>query len=149
MREKARKQVDYSDFRHEPDETMLMLASMKNDNRSWRMIADSLSDDQSSVSPALVRKVTLGLCKSRKVETALGLIDATVEITPCECGEVHTFKTCGKKRRVEKKVDRMAARLTVEEGRQCRTELRSIGYASITDFWRDVANGVFDLRWFE
>ncbi len=47
------------------------------------------------------------------------------------------------------KVDRMAARLTVEEGRQCRTKLRSIGYASITDFWRDVANGVLDLRWFE
>ena len=49
---------------------MSKLAAIKNGGRTWQQIADDLGD---GISPAMVWKVARGLCKSRKVEIALGV----------------------------------------------------------------------------
>jgi len=78
--------IEPDDLKREPDEVMLLLISKKNDNQTWDMIAEELTNASSrytQVSPALVRKVALGICKSPKIEAALGLREemATVPIS--------------------------------------------------------------------
>ena len=80
LKRRPRTLVEIGDLVREPDETMLTLISMKNDGRSWQMIADSISTEYTKVSDALVRKVALGLCKSPKIEMALGLRDEVVTV---------------------------------------------------------------------
>jgi len=62
------------------DEVMALLISMKNDNQSWQMIADKISTKHTTISAPLVRKVALGLCKSPKIEAALGLREETATV---------------------------------------------------------------------
>lgn len=81
LKRRPRKMVENGDLAREPDEAMLMLISMKNDNRTWQMIAESLTTEYRHISDALVRKVALGLCKSPRVEMALGLRDEMVTVS--------------------------------------------------------------------
>ena len=77
---RPRTTIGIDDISREPDEVMRMLISMKNDNRSWDMLAASLTTEHTKVSAPLVRKVALGLCKSPRVEAALGLREETITI---------------------------------------------------------------------
>ena len=61
------------------------------------------------VSGALARKVALGECRSRKVRAALGIR--------------------------KESVDRLAARVTLKQGRAIREEMARRGYGSVTDYW--------------
>jgi hypothetical protein len=42
-----------------------------------------------------------------------------------------------KRRKRRQRVDRMAARLSPEEGQRLRSHLKSLGYESVTDYWLD------------
>lgn len=84
----------YLDPTKEVTETMLVLAQLKNEGRSWRSLADEINDRVTGkpFTHTLVRNVTLGLCKSPRIDYALGIREAPppVEVTPClECGKVH------------------------------------------------------------
>jgi DNA-binding phage protein len=65
-----------------------------------------------------------------------GIKQHLVEIEPCpQCGEVHKLKHCNKRRKRRQRVDRMAARLSPEDGARLRSHLKSLGYESVTDYW--------------
>lgn len=141
---RKRKNVSYDDFKSKPDETMILLSNMKNDGRSWR---DIEAEFDYQFSHNLIRKVALGECKSNLLSVALGVSEApkTVNIEPCsECGEVHKLKHCNKKRPAIS-VDRMAARLSREDGNKARKIIHDLGFNSITDFWLDLID--HDENW--
>jgi len=77
---RRRKMIEGPEIVTEIDEVMSLLISMKNDNRSWQMIADELGTKHTKISSALARKVALGLCKSEKVEAILGLREETATV---------------------------------------------------------------------
>lgn len=62
-------------FQGIPTYPMQLLIEMKNSGMSWREIGTKLG-----VSGALAWKVTKGICKSNKIETALGLAEPIVEV---------------------------------------------------------------------
>lgn len=72
---RRRREVSYADFVTAPTETMLLLAHLKNQGHSWRTLADEVNYRISgrTISHALIRRVTLGHCKSQRVDEALGL----------------------------------------------------------------------------
>lgn len=119
IRGRRREWVSYDDFVKPPTETMIMLANMKNDNHSWRSLADELNHGKEGVKigPSLVRRVALGLCTSSRIDYALGIRQAPppVEVTPCpDCGKVHKLrKACNPARKRGKR--RFAFSLTDEE----------------------------------
>ena len=77
---RPRKTIGIEDVTGEIDEVMTLLISMKNDNQSYDMIAESLTTEHTIVSAPLVRKVALGLCRSPKIEAALGLREETATV---------------------------------------------------------------------
>ena len=92
--------VTESDFVDEPNEAMLILAHIKNNEcLSWRQLAEEYLPN---FSHAYVRKVTLGEAKSEAVEIALGIKPKppeTVPVEPCSvCGEAHTVPWCTKEK---------------------------------------------------
>lgn len=83
-----------------PSKTMLILISKKNSDKSWRMIADEISNERISITPSLARKVALGYCKSRKIDMALGIIEEEVIIPISEFNKLKRPKRKSKKSRI-------------------------------------------------
>ena len=106
---RRRMPVDYSGLTEPPTDTMLMLAQMKNEGHSWRSLAGEINEriDGKGVSHNLVRRVTLGQCKSPRIDYALGIRTAPppIEVTPCpDCGKIHKQrKACKPSRKTGKR----------------------------------------------
>ena len=103
---------------------------LKTQKRTWVDVGEAIG-----ISGALAWRVANGRSDSAVARHYFGMPPAVVETEPCPvCGDVHKFKTCVTKRR-RREVDRMAARLTPEEGQRAREILRRLGYESVTEFW--------------
>lgn len=116
---RRREWVFFDDPDNPPNETMLILAAMKNEGHSWRSLAVEINERiyGNKISHNLVRRVALGHCKSPRIDYALGIRQAPppVEVTPCpDCGKVHKqIKACRSSRKRGKR--RFAFSLTDEE----------------------------------
>ena len=103
---------------------------LRTQKQTWRAVGEEIG-----ISGALAWKVAHGLTDSTTARAYFGLPCAPVNVLPCAvCGEVHQHKTCTAKAK-RKPVDRMAARLTPEDGQRAREWLRREGYESVTDYW--------------
>lgn len=92
---RLRSLVTRADFVDTPDETMLALAHIKNnESLSWRQLAEEYFPD---FSHAFVRKVALGYAKSDAISIALGIMSKPPEVEEvpvcAQCGELHEQKT--------------------------------------------------------
>ena len=117
---RRRDSISYDNRVEPPNETMLILAGMKNEGHSWRTLADEINYHitDGRVSHSLVRRVALGLCNSPRIDYALGIRQAPppIEVTPCpDCGKLHKqVKEC-KPRRPPKGKVRLSLWVTEDE----------------------------------
>lgn len=117
-------------------ETQARLKAMRSSGMSLTQIAEQLK-----VNKGLVHRALKGH-HSPTIRHALNLPPLMVLARPCRvCGEVHLQKTCKYQRRNGQPVDRMNARLTIEEGQQARAMIEAMGYKTITEFWQDYILG--------
>jgi hypothetical protein len=79
-RGRKRKPITEGDVIGEIDDVMATLINMKNDGRSWRMIANEIETEHIKLTPSLIRSTALGLCRSPKIEMALGLREETATV---------------------------------------------------------------------
>lgn len=71
----------------------IMQRLVKGDGLTYREIAKMISDDDTTVSPALVWKVANGRCKSHKIDVALGIRPKThPHRNPTPKGEGEPYK---------------------------------------------------------
>ena len=103
---------------------------LKSKKQTWQAVGEEIG-----ISSALAWKVAHGKCDSAVARHYFNMPPAAVEVAPCVvCGGVHTLKTCNAKRK-RNNVDRMAARLSPEDGERAREKLKAEGFKSITQFW--------------
>jgi hypothetical protein len=106
---------------------------------SWRAVGEKIG-----ISGSLAWRVAHGRTDNAAARAYFGLPCDPVNVLPCAvCGAVHQHKTCTAASK-RPPTDRMAARLTPEEGKRAREWLERQGFESVTDFWKMIS--VYDAQ---